>query len=96
MSASSTQKSSSGEVSGSQRNTGYIDDSIYIYEIPQSQYSFVCACLNTNVPWEEIAREMQFNEMHILVSLVIFDFHICNMYTSITTRWSNFIELPQK
>lgn len=63
MSANSSQGSSSGQ------STGYVDESIYIYQIPHSQFKYVCSCLDcADIEWEDVAREMKFDEANIIVS----------------------------
>lgn len=74
MNTNSAGGSGSGGGNGSEitQSTGFVDQSCYIYQIPQSQYIFVCACLNANVPWKDLAHEMQFRESDLLVSSNIF------------------------
>lgn len=53
--------------SGSQKRCEFVDTSCYIYEIPYSLYEAVYTLLDENTPWAQIAKEMQFNELELLV-----------------------------
>lgn len=57
----------SGSSSG--RSTGYIDKSMYIYQIPLSVFKSVCSCLDSSdMGWEEVAHEMKYDDTYIIVS----------------------------
>lgn len=62
-----------------QKQSEFVDTSCYIYEIPYSLYQAVCDLLDENTPWAQIAKEMQFNELELLVSLPYFLWFIKKM-----------------
>lgn len=71
MSASTVPSSSSNSSHGMQTGTEAMDNSDYIYLIPDRELSIVCYHLDQDNVWEELARQMGYNTTDDIIVSVL-------------------------